>query len=175
MVRHPREYPWSSYRSNAEGKINGLLTSHPEYLRLGKSAINRRKAYRALFKAHLDEVVVQQIREATNGNYVLGNSRFQDEVARMLGRRVVRGKAGRPKMVSTDPDQMELLDFLWRCPEKVTLGRLLLSKGKQNMVFICVNYSMVRSACFVFWVIEWIRRDSCGRTFLHPNRRFEDC
>lgn len=36
---------------------------------------------------------------ATNGNYVLGGVKFQEEVARVLGRRVSRGKGGRPKKI----------------------------------------------------------------------------
>jgi len=36
------------------------------------------------------------IRAATNGNYALGSRRFQAEVAARVGRRVTRGKAGRP-------------------------------------------------------------------------------
>ncbi len=94
MVREPREYRWSSYRANAEGKVKELLTNHSEYVRLGRSDINRQKAYRALFKAHLDEVVVKQIRVATNGYYVLGNSRFQDDVARMWGAELLRVERG---------------------------------------------------------------------------------
>jgi putative transposase len=43
----------------------------------------------------MDEAVVQQIREATNGNYALGNQRFQAEIEQALGRRARRGKAGR--------------------------------------------------------------------------------
>jgi putative transposase len=39
--------------------------------------------------------LVQQIREATNGNYALGNQRFQAEIERVLGRHATRGKAGR--------------------------------------------------------------------------------
>jgi hypothetical protein len=34
--------------------------------------------------------------QATNGNYVLGDSRFGAEVEAMLQRRVTPGKAGRP-------------------------------------------------------------------------------
>jgi len=37
-------------------------------------------------------------RAATNGNYVLGGSRFEAEIAAALKRRVARGKAGRPKI-----------------------------------------------------------------------------
>ena len=97
IVRHPREYRWRSYRANAEAKAEELVTPHEEYLRLGRDPRDRREAYRALFKAHLNETLVKQIREATNGNYALGNQRFQVEIERALGRRATKGKAGRPK------------------------------------------------------------------------------
>ena len=57
----------------------------------------RRENYRALFKAHLDPEVITKIRTATNGNVVLGNKRFEEQIAKMLKRRVTLGKAGRPK------------------------------------------------------------------------------
>ncbi len=37
MVQHPAEYPWSSHRFNALGKIDALVASHLMYQRLGKS------------------------------------------------------------------------------------------------------------------------------------------
>ena len=101
MVRHPREYRWSSYRANAEGKPNMLITPHDMYQRLARSASGRQEAYHALFKAHIDDVLLDEIRNSTNGNYVLGSERFQEEIGMMLGRRVVKGKAGRP-VVSRD-------------------------------------------------------------------------
>jgi hypothetical protein len=39
---------------------------------------------------------MNEIRSTTNGNYVLGSVRFQQEIEKMLGRRVVKGNAGRP-------------------------------------------------------------------------------
>lgn len=64
---------------------------------------------RQLFDA-LDEEVVGQIRSATNGNYALGNERFQREVEVALGRRVKRGQSGRPrKSPAKDETQGELL------------------------------------------------------------------
>src|SRR5688572_15902363 len=56
MMRHPRQYRWSSYRANAEGKSGDLVTPHDQYLRLGRSAEARREAYRELFHAAPDEV-----------------------------------------------------------------------------------------------------------------------
>ena len=97
MVKHPRDYKWSSYRYNAEGQKNEILTPHEQYIRIDKQELSRRKTYRALFKAHMGIDIDNQIRTATNGNYVLGNKRFQKQIARALGRRVTKGKAGRPK------------------------------------------------------------------------------
>jgi len=99
MVVHPREYRWSSYCANAEGRKNKLLTPHEQYLKLDREELARRKSYRALFKAHVDVNIDNKIREATNGNVVLGDDRFQAEIARTLGRRVTKGKAGRPKKI----------------------------------------------------------------------------
>jgi len=96
MVNHPREYPWSSYRCNAEGKASDLIVAHDQYMQLDREEGKRREAYRGLFKAHVDDID-NQIRTATNGNYVLGNQRFQEQIAHALGRRVTKGKAGRPK------------------------------------------------------------------------------
>lgn len=96
MVSHPREYRWSSYRRNAEGQANNVITPHPEYLRLDPSDAARRTAYRALFTAHLHPEQLAEIRMATNGNFALGNDRFKTEISRMLKRRVTPGKVGRP-------------------------------------------------------------------------------
>jgi putative transposase len=96
LVLDPRAYPWSSYRRNAEAEAGGLVTPHERYLALGGDAAARAASYRALCRAGLDPSVVDAIRLATNGGFVLGNSRFEDEIARMLGRRVARGKPGRP-------------------------------------------------------------------------------
>jgi putative transposase len=55
------------------------------HLSLGRAAAARREAYRELFKAHLEEEVLSEIRRATNGNYALGNARFQAQIAKALG------------------------------------------------------------------------------------------
>ncbi|MBI4006647.1 MAG: transposase [Gammaproteobacteria bacterium] len=96
MVQHPGEYPWSSYRYNGDGKENSLLKPHDHYLGLGVDQRERCANYRSLFKAHLDSSTINEIRKATNGNYVLGNDRFKDEIEDRLQRRVTPGKSGRP-------------------------------------------------------------------------------
>jgi len=110
MVIRPQDYRWTSYHANALGKPSRIIKPHEEYLRLGGDNETRQIAYRALFKAHLDEEMVGQIRSATNGNYALGGERFQKEIAAMLGRRAGRGQSGRPsKDTSVNERQGELL------------------------------------------------------------------
>lgn len=100
MVEHPADYPWASYRANAHGDANALLSPHQLYLALGLVPEERQAAYRELFRYELEPGLVDQIRRATNGNFALGNTRFAEELALLLGRRVVPGQSGRPRKVS---------------------------------------------------------------------------
>ncbi|MGA2287741.1 transposase, partial [Bradyrhizobium sp.] len=102
MASHPRQYRWSSYRINAEGMASHLIEPHDQYVRLGRRPEARHEAYRALFREAFDEAVVNEIRAATNGGFVLGAARFQEKIAAMLGRRVTPGQAGRPPRKETE-------------------------------------------------------------------------
>ncbi|WP_082239571.1 transposase [Pseudomonas lini] len=97
MVTHPAEYRWSSYRANAQSEFSHFITPHAQYLSLGDTHISTTEVYRELFRSELEIGLVDQIRAATNGNYVLGGSRFAAEIEAMIGRRVRRGWPGRPK------------------------------------------------------------------------------
>jgi putative transposase len=96
MVEHPAEYPWSSYRANAQGEEMPLITPHTLYTRLGHDAGRRQEAYRELFRHHLEPGVIEEIRNATNGGFVLGGESFKVQIAAALKRRVSPGKPGRP-------------------------------------------------------------------------------
>ena len=110
MVMRPQDYRWTSYHANGLGKANALLTPQDEYRRLGKNDDERREAYRALFKTHLEPERVDEIRDATNGNFALGSKRFQQQIESALGRMAIRGVSGRPsKQVQSDNRQTDLL------------------------------------------------------------------
>lgn len=79
-------------------KIIQLLLSTHFNMALGLDVTARQAAYRELFRYQLDIGVVDEIRKATNGNYVLGSSKFAEQISEALGRRVTMGKAGRPKL-----------------------------------------------------------------------------
>jgi len=49
LAAHPGAYLWSSYRANALGEDDALVTPHPHYYSLGRSPDGRRAAYAALF------------------------------------------------------------------------------------------------------------------------------
>lgn len=87
MVNHPGEYPWSSYAANALGKPDVLVTPHDLYQALGSCPDQRHKAYRALFEVHLDNKTLEEIRQATQKGWALGNDRFKEEIERLIQRR----------------------------------------------------------------------------------------
>ena len=96
LCAHPGEYDWSSYRTNAGGAFDAAITPHDEYLRLGKTAEARRAAYRALLATPTPREVLEEIENATNGNFALGNDQFKRALSSALGRRAYPGAAGRP-------------------------------------------------------------------------------
>ena len=51
MAIRPGDYVWSSYRSNALGEKNALLTPHAAYLALDRRISRRYVCYRKLFEA----------------------------------------------------------------------------------------------------------------------------
>ncbi len=86
MTKHPSEYPWSSYNCNSLGKGNSLITPHSLYKRLGKSPGERQKAYRELFRTRIANMTLEEIREATNKAWVLGNDRFKEKLEKLTAR-----------------------------------------------------------------------------------------
>ena len=102
MVSRPDDYRWSSYSANGLGRADGFITPQEEYLRLAQHDGARREAYRGLFNAQVNAETVKKIRQATNGNLALGESRFQKEVERTLGVRARRARPGRPRVAEAD-------------------------------------------------------------------------
>ncbi len=72
MVACPSDYPWSSYRANAFGQQDSLLTPHSLYSRLGSDSVTRQTAYQHLFNESLSDETVGQVRQAGKGNRPLG-------------------------------------------------------------------------------------------------------
>lgn len=100
MVSHPRDHVWSSYRANAEGKPDALLSPHALYRAIEKNEQQRHNAYRALLKAPMEREMLDEIRECTNKAWALGGGRFQSKIERLTERRAKPLAKGRPKLTS---------------------------------------------------------------------------
>lgn len=96
MVKHPAEYRWSSYMHNVHGETNNLVIPHEVYRRLGLSDETRRQAYASLFETILSAADVQMIRNAARFSMPTGDSRFKQQIERMLNRKVGYAHRGRP-------------------------------------------------------------------------------
>lgn len=97
LVRHPRDYSWSSYAHNALGESDEMLSPHREYRRLGRNDAERARAYRALFKQKLKKETVQMITDATIKGWALGDAKFARRIEKVSGRRATQLPKGRPK------------------------------------------------------------------------------
>jgi REP-associated tyrosine transposase len=109
MVRHPRDYRWSSYRAHAQGAADPLLAGHELYDRIGVTEAERQKGYRTLFRTALEDGFLDDLLAATNGGWALGDARFKRQIAEALGRRVVPLPKGRPPSAKAERGQLNLL------------------------------------------------------------------
>jgi putative transposase len=90
LVSDPADYEWSSYKANAHGTTNKLVTPHPVYTGLGTEICQRQSNYRALFQDAIPELLLEQVRHATNRNGAFGSPQFVDEIGSVLGRKLNR-------------------------------------------------------------------------------------
>jgi len=97
MVSDPADYPHSSYRRNALGSHDPVISPHTSYIELSDTDSVRRQHYRGLFESGLNRELIDEIRKTTNACRVLGNPTFTEQIETMLNRRVRPGKMGRPR------------------------------------------------------------------------------
>jgi putative transposase len=108
MVSDPADYRWSSYRANALGEPNALLSPHPLYLALAFDPAQRFAAYRALFSSALEDAPLAELRLALNQNQPLGNDRFYAEIEAVTGQRREPRKRGRPRKPPAEDSSLDL-------------------------------------------------------------------
>ena len=97
MVSEPEAHRWSSYHCNAGGAPDAMITPHALYTDLGIDPVQRRDAYKALFKEILDDVRLDAIRRAWRSGTPLGDDRFRERVGGFVGRPVGFARRGRPR------------------------------------------------------------------------------
>ena len=97
MVADPRDYAWSSHRSNACGDHDPLVSPHASYLALSDDATRRQHAYRALVMESVDPSEVDAIRQHVQRQHAYGTNRFRAAIEAQLGRVAGPQKIGRPR------------------------------------------------------------------------------
>ena len=97
LVKHPKDYRWSSYRCRALGVPDRLLDTDPWYEGLGATTADRQEKYRGWIEMQIDEGEWNGIRHATQRGRLIGREAFQKQVEAMTGRRLVGEARGRPK------------------------------------------------------------------------------
>jgi putative transposase len=75
LSSHPRDYQWSSYGCNAEGRSDSVIAPHPIYADLEETPELRQRAYGSLFDAPMDAEILSEIRSAARNGRALGSER----------------------------------------------------------------------------------------------------
>lgn len=94
MVKHPSDYPWSSYHANALGKPIKLISPHQQYTQLGNTHTDRQQAYRALFKGRIANRDINLISQSTQKGWALGNNAFKADLETQTGRKATPTRRG---------------------------------------------------------------------------------
>ena len=98
MVSTASGYRWSSYLASGQGIKDALITAHDLYMAIADTDNERRQAYRHLFRYHMDEEMITDIRQAWQTGTPLGNDWFKTQVEQMLKMKVGYVKRGRPSI-----------------------------------------------------------------------------
>ena len=99
IVDDPAHYRWSSYRANALGQADPLITPHEIFIALGADETTRTEHYRALFSTRIDSDPIHDIRLALQQSQPLGDARFAETIERMTGQRREVKARGRPRTI----------------------------------------------------------------------------
>jgi putative transposase len=108
MVADPAAYVDSSYRANALGHPDPLLTPHAQYLALGATPDLRRQVYRDFIGAAISHDELDLIGQRLQRQHVPGSDRFRVMIEAQPMRAAGPRKAGRPRKPASSADQGEI-------------------------------------------------------------------
>ncbi|MDH3511753.1 MAG: transposase [Gammaproteobacteria bacterium] len=98
LVADPAEWPWSSHRRHAFGEPDRVVSVHNIYDDLAPSPERRRSRYRGWFRDSLTENELDNIRETTCQELVLGDDAFKDQIEAQLQTPARPRRRGRKKI-----------------------------------------------------------------------------
>lgn len=96
IVDQVEDYRWSSYRFNALGEHNPVLSPHMLYKQLGDTKLERLAEYKKLFLNDLSHEQLIKLRKATQTGTPLGGNTFKRHIENVLNCKVGYIDRGRP-------------------------------------------------------------------------------
>ena len=93
----PQAYGWSSHRHYIGQVADRLVTPHPLVWQLGNTPFAREQAYAQRVEAGVAPSQAQALTDAALHGWGLGDDAFLQDLQRQSGRRLTRGRPGRPR------------------------------------------------------------------------------
>lgn len=100
MVALPAQYRWSSHLCSVGQQADALVTPHALYWALGNTPFARESAYAALVQAGIGTQESVQLGHHTHTGWALGEPDFIAALQARTGRRMSRGRPGRPSVTA---------------------------------------------------------------------------
>ncbi|MDD2729205.1 transposase [Malikia sp.] len=104
MVPAAELYPWSSHGHYIGLRHDKWLTPHPLVWSLGNTPFAREAAYAELVHQGLSAVQQRDLSESVVQGWPLGGAGFLAQLREQTGRRLEKGRAGRPRAVQPAPE-----------------------------------------------------------------------
>jgi putative transposase len=104
IVKHPEDYPWSSFCERM-GSVTalGLIDFDEVFLGLGDTLDLSLKKYHKFVLEGVADEELRGIRVCTEGGGIIGPEDFVGEISRFVGRNLQIKKKGRPRKNESDP------------------------------------------------------------------------
>ncbi|MHB1695659.1 MAG: transposase [bacterium] len=96
ITENPGAYPWSSYIARTGGDGKDWLDLDPVFLGLGETEAKRLENYQKFIQDNVAPEELKFIRESIKRGQLTGNSKFEEAVEQIIGRRIERRAQGRP-------------------------------------------------------------------------------
>lgn len=100
LVESLADSRWSSYSHHAGIKADPMITDHLTYWSMGNTPFQREAAYRNLVEQPMNEADRLAVTLAIQQGGVLGSLEFKQELGKLAGRTLERGKRGRPPKIA---------------------------------------------------------------------------
>ena len=106
QVLHAADFRWSSHAHWLGVRNDRLLTPHAQFWNLGNTPFAREAAYADLVRTGLGSQEVAALTASALSGWALGDGEFIQQLQKNTARRVVQGRAGRPRVENLNENSL---------------------------------------------------------------------